>query len=66
MSNYKLNFYFNDEIINDESYHKIVNPIFSIRAVENNILSFNVLNEDDIKDFANLDIYNLRIGIRND
>jgi len=66
MSNYKLNFYFNDEIINEESYHKIVNPIFSIRAVENNILSFNVLNEDDIKDFANLDIYNLRIGIRND
>lgn len=66
MSNYKLRFYFNDELINDDSYHKIINPVFTFRSVEENILSFNVINEDDIIDFANLDIYNLRIGIRND
>lgn len=66
MSNYKLRFYFNDELINEDAYHKIINPVFTFRSVEENILSFNVINEDDIIDFANLDIYNLRIGIRND
>lgn len=66
MSNYKLRFFFNDELINEDAYAKIINPVFTFRSVEENILSFNVINEDDIIDFANLDIYNLRIGIRND
>lgn len=66
MSNYKLNFYFKNELIKEESYHQIFNPIFTIRSLDDNVLSFNVINEDDIMDFKKLDVYNLRIGIRND
>jgi len=66
MSNYKLRFFFQDKPIDESSYDKIIDPVFSFRSIENNILSFNVINEKDIIDFANLDIYNLRIGIRKD
>lgn len=66
MSNYKLRFFFNNELISEESYCKIINPVFTFRSLDDNIVSFNVINEDDIMDFEKLDIYNLRIGIRND
>jgi len=66
MSNYKLRFFFNDELINEESYCKIINPVFTFRSLDDNIVSFNVINEEDITDFEKLDVYNLRIGIRND
>lgn len=66
MSNYKLRFFFQDKPINDQTYNEIINPVFTFRSIEDNILSFNVINEDDIIDFDKLDIYNLRIGIRND
>jgi hypothetical protein len=66
MSNYKLRFFFNNELISEESYCKIINPVFTFRSLDDNIVSFNVINEDDIMDFEKLDVYNLRIGIRND
>lgn len=66
MSNYKLRFFFNNELISEESYCKIINPVFTFRSLDDNIVSFNVINEDDIMDFEKLDVYNLRIGVRND